>query len=113
MSVRVLTHYLLALPACPLHSSQAVTRAKERLILTRPCFKYLPQGLAEASPDQLQDLLKDSRTIRGLRELSIPPSSFLQLIRKVGLHQDASVYVEENHCKLGVDMHLGGNDFDM
>jgi hypothetical protein len=43
---------------------QAVTRAKERLILTRPRWRYLPRGLAEAETAQeVEEMLANSQVV--------------------------------------------------
>jgi hypothetical protein len=88
---------------CP----QAVTRARERLILTRPRWRYLPRGLAtDATDDELRELLNDYSIALTLRNEEVADSTFLQLLD--GVTPDRSVFVEENHSRL--DKVMAGMD---
>lgn len=86
-------------PPVPLPPTcQAATRAKERLILTRPRWRYLPRALADASPDELRALLAEGAIAGQLAAGEIRPSSFLEYLDS--LQQDRPVLVTENHSRL-------------
>lgn len=63
---------------------QAVTRAKERLIMTRPRWRFLPRGLLDASPDELLEQLQEGGLWGLLQKEEIPASSFLSELAGFG-----------------------------
>jgi hypothetical protein len=83
-STMITINFTTAMACCLFLNMQAVTRAKERLIMTRPRWRYLPAGLVDASPDELFEQLQEGGLWGHLQKEEISASSFLSELAGFG-----------------------------